>query len=120
MKCSLYMKYECTVRLYRELTYSSTLEFLIRCMSVKIFLNMLCIVLVNFVYLSSFQLIYILFEFQSNQRNMSNSRLDQIKPLSSIGRSLSSSSSLTSLCTDISPSSSHFFEVIFIFYYFNN
>lgn len=34
------------------------------------------------------------------------------KSLQSIGRSLSNAQTLTSLCADISPNSSHFFEVI--------
>lgn len=34
------------------------------------------------------------------------------KSLQNIGRSLSNAQTLTSLCADISPNSSHFFEVI--------
>jgi len=36
------------------------------------------------------------------------------KSLQSIGRSLSNAQTLTSLCADISPNSSHFFEVIIL------
>lgn len=39
------------------------------------------------------------------------------KLLQNNGRSLSNAQTLTSLCADISPNSSHFFEVIICIYY---
>jgi TBC1 domain-containing protein 4 len=52
-----------------------------------------------------------------------NAMRDQSKEGNSVapnnGRSLSSAAALTSLCADISPSSSHFFEVSMLMLLFN-
>lgn len=42
------------------------------------------------------------------------------KSLQSTGRTLSNAQTLTSLCADISPNSSHFFEVIIYYKYVYN